>query len=71
MLEFGSFWAYYSLWFLRSFPSGKVVALEPDPAYLAVGEQNFTLNGGVGDLTFAGTVRSVIGQASGALSGRE
>ena len=71
MLEFGSFWAYYSLWFLRRFPSGKVVALEPDPAYLAVGEQNFILNGQDGDLTF---VHGAIGDRPGeyaALPSRE
>ena len=44
MLELGSFWAYYSLWFLRRFPGGRAFLVEPDPAYLDVGRRNFELN---------------------------
>ena len=44
MVELGSFWAYYSLWFLAALPAGRVVALEPDPACLAVGQRNVALN---------------------------
>jgi len=44
IVELGSFWAYYSLWFLQEFPSGKAVCLEPDPRYLEVGRLNFALN---------------------------
>jgi FkbM family methyltransferase len=43
-VELGSFWAYYSLWFLEEFNDGRVVCLEPDPAYLQVGVTNFALN---------------------------
>ncbi|CAB4890675.1 MAG: FkbM family methyltransferase [Actinobacteria bacterium] len=43
-VELGSFWAYYSLWFLEEFTNGRVVCLEPDPAYLQVGVTNFALN---------------------------
>ena len=43
-VELGSFWAYYSLWFLEEFTDGRVVCLEPDPAYLSVGVTNFALN---------------------------
>jgi FkbM family methyltransferase len=45
IVELGSFWAYYSLWFLSVFPAAHVVAMEPDPAYLEVGRRNFALNG--------------------------
>jgi FkbM family methyltransferase len=45
MLELGSFWAYYSLWFLHRFPAGRACLVEPDPAYLEVGRRNFELNG--------------------------
>ncbi|MCR6488788.1 FkbM family methyltransferase [Amycolatopsis sp. OK19-0408] len=45
MLEFGSFWTYYGLWFCHAFPTGRAVALEPDPAYLEVGRRNAALNG--------------------------
>jgi FkbM family methyltransferase len=47
-IELGSFWAYYSLWFLQEFPDGRVVAMEPDPLNLEVGERNFALNGRTG-----------------------
>lgn len=43
-IELGSFWAYYSLWFLQEFPDGRVVAMEPDPLNLEVGKRNFALN---------------------------
>jgi len=45
MVELGSFWAYYSLWFCRAVPGGRVIAMEPDPVYLEVGRRNFALNG--------------------------
>jgi predicted O-methyltransferase YrrM len=32
MIEFGSFWTYYGLWFCHALPAGTVVAVEPDPA---------------------------------------
>ena len=45
MLELGSFWGYYTLWFLQGHPDRKAIALEPDPAHLLVGETNARLNG--------------------------
>jgi FkbM family methyltransferase len=44
MVELGSWWAYYALWFAHA-SGGRVVALEPDPEYLEVGRRNFELNG--------------------------
>jgi FkbM family methyltransferase len=44
MIELGSFWAYYSMWFLKDFPKGSTYCFEPDPKYLEVGRQNFELN---------------------------
>src|SRR3954471_3529603 len=61
-IELGSFWAYYSLWFLHEFPDGKVVAMEPDPLNLEVGKRNFALNGRTG--TF---LEGVIGPRPGEL----
>lgn len=43
-VELGSFWAYYSLWFLELFNDGRVVCLEPDPGFMEVGVTNFALN---------------------------
>jgi len=53
-VELGSFWAYYSLWFLHDFPDGTVVAMEPDPANLEVGRRNFRLNGRTGHFVHGG-----------------
>lgn len=61
MVELGSYWAYYSLWFLDSFPEGRVICLEPDPRNLEVGRHNFALNGR--EATF---INAAIGDGSGA-----
>lgn len=45
MIEFGSYWTYYGMWFARSMPAARVIALEPDPAFLDVGRRNAALNG--------------------------
>lgn len=60
MIELGSFWAYYSLWFLDTFPDARSICLEPDPRNLAVGRRNFELNGRTG--TF---LNAAIGDGSG------
>lgn len=60
MIELGSYWAYYSLWFLQNFPDGRSICLEPDPRNLEVGRRNFELNGRSG--TF---VNAAIGDGSG------
>ena len=44
MIEFGSYWGYYSLWFAHEFPSARVVAIEPDPKCMRVGARNVALN---------------------------
>jgi FkbM family methyltransferase len=44
MIELGSFWAYYSMWFLKDFPKGATYCFEPDANYLEIGRQNFELN---------------------------
>jgi FkbM family methyltransferase len=53
MVELGSFWAYYSLWFARAMPAARLVLVEPDPAHLAVGRRNFELNGVSGQFVHA------------------
>lgn len=45
MVELGSFWAYYSLWFARALDGARLVLVEPDPAHLEVGRRNLALNG--------------------------
>jgi FkbM family methyltransferase len=44
-VEFGCFWAYYTMWFVHDFPGSRSIALEPDPANLAIGKRNAELNG--------------------------
>lgn len=44
MLELGSFWAYYSLWFLHSVEAGRAFMVEPLEASLDAGRRNFDLN---------------------------
>lgn len=64
MIELGSFWAYYSLWFLNDFPTGRSICLEPDAHHLEVGRRNFTLNGRSG--TF---INAAIGVGGGTIQG--
>jgi FkbM family methyltransferase len=61
MIELGSYWAYYSMWFCqRTSPRRRIVDMEPDPGNLETGRRNFALN----DLesTF---VHGIIGHAPG------
>jgi FkbM family methyltransferase len=45
MLELGSFWAYYSLWFLSESPKDRrAFAVEPDPENIEAGRENAALN---------------------------
>jgi FkbM family methyltransferase len=57
MVELGSFWAYYSLWFKHQIPSATVVLVEPDPVNIQVGVRNFALNG----LTPSSVVQAAVG----------
>ena len=49
MIELGSFWAYYSMWFAKTHPGGRNLMIEPDASNLQVGQRNFALNGLVGE----------------------
>jgi FkbM family methyltransferase len=48
ILELGSFWSYYSLWFKSIFPYSKSILVEPDLNYLKIGEINFKINNEIG-----------------------
>lgn len=48
MVELGSNWAYYSLWFGRVVPGARALLVEPDPNNLEVGRRNFRLNSAEG-----------------------
>jgi FkbM family methyltransferase len=45
MLELGSYWAYYSLWFRKTFPAGSNYMVEPITEKMQLGQKNFDLNG--------------------------
>ncbi|MEN9344195.1 MAG: hypothetical protein RLZZ453_982 [Chlamydiota bacterium] len=45
MIELGSYWAYYSLWFAKTIPQAQNYLVEPDPERLNIGKRNFALNG--------------------------
>jgi FkbM family methyltransferase len=44
MIEFGSNWTYYGMWFAKSLPEGRVVAMEPDPDSFELGRRNARIN---------------------------
>lgn len=45
MIELGSFWAYYSLWFRKALPGSRNICVEPDQERMAIGKRNFARNG--------------------------
>ena len=45
MIELGSYWSYYSLWFQNRISTSINYMIEPDPNNLEVGKKNFDLNG--------------------------
>ena len=53
MLELGSFWAYYSMWFKSRVPHGRNYLVEPMRDMMEKGVDNFRLNNMQGDFTQA------------------
>ena len=53
MLELGSFWAYYSLWFLSAVPQGRAFMVEPLDEAMEWGTKNFALNAKQGTFLLA------------------
>jgi hypothetical protein len=45
MVELGSFWAYYTLWYLTEVPGAGAVCIEPDPNHMRIGKCNAEMNG--------------------------
>lgn len=45
MIELGSWWSYYSMWYLRDHPKAKAICCEPDPENIELGKMNMQLNG--------------------------
>lgn len=53
MLELGSYWAFYSMWFQKTVPDARCCMVEPEEAGLKSGKENFEINGLQGDFTRA------------------
>jgi hypothetical protein len=53
MLELGSYWAFYSMWFQKVVPDAHSYMVEPEEAGLKSGKENFEINGLQGDFTRA------------------
>jgi hypothetical protein len=49
MIELGAYWGHYSMWFKKARPNGGVILVEPDPACLKAGQDNFARNGFKGE----------------------
>lgn len=49
MLELGSHWSYYSMWFQKDVPGARNYMVEPDPINIEVGKRNFILNNMIGE----------------------
>lgn len=45
MLELGAYWGHYSMWFTSRRPRGMAWLVEPEPANIAIGQNNFQTNG--------------------------
>ncbi|MBI1770581.1 MAG: FkbM family methyltransferase [Bacteroidetes bacterium] len=44
MMELGSFWAFYSMWFASQIKNAKCIMIEPDPYKMNFGKLNFKMN---------------------------
>jgi hypothetical protein len=53
MIELGSYWAFYSIWFKKNFVNSDVYCIEPGSYEIGSGKRNFELNGVQGDFTQA------------------
>ncbi|MEJ7820898.1 MAG: FkbM family methyltransferase [Chitinophagaceae bacterium] len=64
MIEMGSFWAFYSMWFQKAIPNAKNFMIEPESFNITSGKKNFNLNRLKGDF-----VQAFISSKSGKLQG--
>jgi FkbM family methyltransferase len=53
MVECGAYWAFYSMWFGQALPQTQMFLIEPEAQNLQIGQQNFAMNGYVGNFTHA------------------
>lgn len=65
MIEMGSFWSFYSMWFNKEVKEAINYMIEPDHFNIGQGKRNFKLNGMKGHFT-----QAFVGQEPGELGGR-
>lgn len=65
MMELGSFWAFYSLWFCKVIPNAHCIMVEPNKKCLSEGKNNFKINGYRGKF-----IRAAIGNYNGSSKGK-
>jgi FkbM family methyltransferase len=53
MIELGSYWGYYSMWFQKEIEGARNFLIEPDPKNIIIGKNNFELNNMQGHFTQA------------------
>lgn len=53
MIELGSYWGFYSMWFQKEISRAQNFLIEPDPKNIEIGKLNFALNAMKGDFTQA------------------
>lgn len=53
MIELGSYWGFYSMWFQKEIIDARNYLIEPDPSNILIGQKNFALNNLQGDFTQA------------------
>jgi FkbM family methyltransferase len=53
MIELGSYWGFYSMWFQKQILEAHNFLIEPDPKNIEIGKKNFELNGMKGNFTHA------------------
>lgn len=60
MVEFGSYWSFYSIWFKSLIKNGKSFLVEANEKNLNYGKHNFKINGHEGDFTCARVCRTFV-----------
>lgn len=53
MIELGSYWGFYSMWFQKEIIGAKNFLIEPDPKNIEIGKLNFACNNMQGNFTHA------------------
>lgn len=54
MLELGSYWSFYSMWFMKAFPTARCIMAEPNRNNLFYGKRNLALNNQTGEFIYTG-----------------